>query len=304
MPKIVFFWICLGVIWVFGGFSWWLVGKLEISFNRVAIFLLGGMLAIFMLATGFSEFSRISFWGEYVRRDGLFLFLSFVMLFFAVIFFFPKERLKEFLKVVCYGGAVVSLTVLVGVVYPLAWSGWGYEEFLGRGFGTMGHPSYLGYYLIFVIAVWAFLLREERGRAWKALGLLMALALIFSGSKAAVLALLVMAVIGGLPGVKKGKLRFRLVGVALLLLVSVLGMRALESEDFFRSFESRLLMWETSLELAVERPILGFGPATFGEGFQRKCLLSLLNMKILVTFRRVRIIGRLICFLSKEFWGH
>jgi O-antigen ligase len=145
--------------------------------------------------------------------------------------------------------------------------------------GTLGHADYFAAWLVTIVFFALAQYRLETQRPWKlcacAAAALAVLAIVFSGTRSAMLGL----VVGGLvfiavnrPSVRRATV---LAGVAALALLVVLffspaGMKLRARlhwslEDMRGG--ARLLLWRDSLVMSASRPIAGYGPETFTAEF-------------------------------------
>lgn len=106
--------------------------------------------AFYILATAFSVMPRISFWGSYVRLQGLLSNLSYLLLFFLVADRLrSREQVSRLLNVIIFTSIPISI---YGVIQnfkldPLPWGG----DVTFRVTSTMGNAIFLAAYLIMVV---------------------------------------------------------------------------------------------------------------------------------------------------------
>ena len=147
--------------------------------------------------------------------------------------------------------------------------------------GTLGHADYFAAWLVVVVFLGLGLerLETERWRKYAAIcaSALAAAAIVLSGTRSAMLGLLV----GGVVFAAVGRFRIRarglasgIAGVAALALFffSPAGLRLRARLHW--SLEdarggARLLLWKDSLRMYAARPVSGFGPETFATEFRR-----------------------------------
>ncbi len=172
--------------------------------------------------------------------------------------------------------AVVLYGILQAVgLDPLA-GRWQSELFLGRVFSTIGQPTTLANFIIltlpFVVLTGLENVSWQRGLYWT-LAALNLVVLLFTASRAAVLALLFSAVLWymvmpqgpALPSLSGSK---KLLIALLILLFGVIATWSFSSRfsvptQRLLSFGSRGVIWNAALSMAYDRPT-GYGPGTIG----------------------------------------
>ncbi|MFA5793414.1 MAG: O-antigen ligase family protein, partial [Candidatus Gracilibacteria bacterium] len=142
------------------------------------------------------------------------------------------------------------------------------EISLGRAVSTFGQPDYFAYYIILLIfPLVSSFVREKK--SWKILLLVLSLvALVFTESR------------GAFVGIFAGILSYMVMAGFILkkkkLLVSAMIVAVAAGSLFYshsnflltRSTETRLRMWNSSLEMIQKKPMFGYGPETFPMAFQ------------------------------------
>jgi O-antigen ligase len=147
--------------------------------------------------------------------------------------------------------------------------------------GTFGYASYAATFYLFVVFGGIAITRMEAARAWRIAGIaatvLGSLAIVLSGTRAAVLGLIT----GGalLAAVRRDRVNTRGLASAAALLVCLAVLYISPAGQKVRSRVrwsledprggARLLLWRDSLRMAAERPVIGWGPETFGAYFGR-----------------------------------
>lgn len=153
-----------------------------------------------------------------------------------------------------------------------------------NAYGTFAHPNtFAGYLALFLPAavVGAVLYGRALGRSWRTVltagcALLLAAALWLTHSRGAILATLLVGVIG-LFAVARRSTR-RVLGAAVLVLaVGGAGLAASGREipgigKAIRSFALRLDYWSATWRILNEHPWLGVGPGNFGRAYTRHML--------------------------------
>lgn len=283
-----FVWLLLGVggIALFRGyeiyhqgFSWdWVKGK------RLwwALFLVYG---VYLLVNTIMALSpEVSFWGGYVRHGGLLTLGSLMILMVLLISrgISANER-ERIVKSLFFGGSIVAFLALVQ--YVLLWiPGNMLPGFLrtniallhtvnDRVFATMGHPNFLGQYLLGTILLGiGYRLLMKRSMGYFAIQLFLQLgALLLTWNRASFIGVL----LGGMAlfvcyawwsGQRREKI-LASVGIALVLL-GTLGylLFALQRSDE-RSLSTREVLFPKVVELIGHQMVLGSGLDSFGAAF-------------------------------------
>jgi O-antigen ligase len=242
-----------------------------------------------VIATVFSTHPALSLNGGNWRRFGLFSETALLM--FALLasawLAADRENVRWFLRAATAAGA---LAALYGIAQYLGWDPLipvkAYQAGEGpftivRPPGTLGHADYFGAWLVLIAFVSLALERMEQTR-WAKVAALIAIALVvfaivLSGTRSAILGLIVGAIVfivAGRPRIRARAVGFSLASVAALSLFffsapgSKLRARLHWSLEDIRG-GARLLLWRDSLRMAAQRPIQGFGPETFVTEFPR-----------------------------------
>ncbi len=261
------------------------LGRMWTSPLGRAFCLVAGAQAIWLLvSTVFSTHPALAWNGGNWRR------LGFVSQ-FAVI---------AFVGAVAAGGAL-QMILRATTVAGIAASAYGILEYFGvdplvspagyhigegitaivRPPSTLGHADYFAGYLLYVVYFSAALIATESQHRWKAIGgvaaILASAAIVLSGTRGAMLALAAGAILLWIW--KRPRLRTRhaiviatlcMFGAAFYLSRAGVQLRARwhwAREDWRGG--ARLLLWRDSLRMASQRPLIGFGPETFGLEFPR-----------------------------------
>jgi len=255
---------------------------------RASLLAASSLVATYLVASIFSIAPRIAWDGAYVRREGTFTVLSYIV-FFLVVCFVVRTR-KEIDTLILAFLLASAFPALYAICQrlnldPFLWN----NPTPTRVTSTAGNSIFLGGYLIMVwpitLAQTVIAARKNHRRVLTllCLSLLVAqtAAIAFTGSVGVWLALAVVLFL--LVGVLLNWLPDLRVRVPLLILAAVsagaLGLVAVSrrpisnahasisptSASVTRSAEVRLLLWRSSVELLRERPmraLAGFGPDT------------------------------------------
>ena len=257
--------------------------------TRVLGFLLLGEGLWAAVATAFSKDPALSLGGGAWRRYGLItqaavLFLAWIVAQYAAG---QPERVRQLLRAIAVAGIPIAIYAILQylgwdpVIDPSAYhTGTGALEIV-RPPATMGYASYLATYLLSVIFSGVALVLVEELPKWRIIGAaaggLGTAALILTGTRAAILALLCGAVLLGLWLRPKIRVRELIAGLAVLALIA--GFYFSSAGQLLRSRVrwsmgdpaggGRPLLWRDSIRMAGSRWLVGFGPETFSIWFPR-----------------------------------
>jgi len=250
-------------------------------------------LSICGLSMLFSVSPRLSFWGMHgFYFEGFLSFLCYAMIYFiAVNYVTDKSRILKTLLIATVIVSVYALMQASGITF-FVWRG---TQPYPRVWSTFGNPNFLGPYLIMVIPMYLiFLIKAETVKTklrYSLFTLLSLLALIFTYSRAAWLGMAVGITVFTLM-VDKKQLKanlFFIIGIIIFstVLTSIYPRLYLRPEERSTTMKpiveravstvdlkepgvtARLSAWETTIKMALKRPILGFGLDTLGVSFRR-----------------------------------
>ncbi|MBU0648512.1 O-antigen ligase family protein [Patescibacteria group bacterium] len=294
MPKTQLLCVVVGFM-----FALWLIKSLEekkFSFRWGAFGILcAAYLLVLILSTVFGYYPAISWWGCYVRFEGLSTYLFFVLSFFLIFW-----NLKTFaqIKRIFVFAALASLPVSV---YGLCqYFGYDFLKFTGTTAGfksiisTMGNQLLLSNYLIMILPLAAALVFISKRIYFKIFWLLIIFlniwALVLTGRRSGFLALLAICFVGGFLLIWRWRKT-----VALGLLIAVIALAVFTAFNFNKIVQSealsqvkylnrmatifdfedvtikeRLMVWQIATGFILERPIIGYGPDSFLYVFDAK----------------------------------
>lgn len=245
-------------------------------------------IATTILAALFSTHPQLSLLGGTWRCSGVIAEAAVLLLGLAFVAV-PRERI---LRITVIGGLPVALYGILQYfgIDPLIDSklyhvGEGAFQIV-RPPSTLGHADYFATFLLFPIFGGAALALGELSRAWKFTGLAISgvstLALVLSGTRAALLGLIVGAIFVAIRG-RSANWKWFAAAVGLLVIVAAIyvspageRLRARvhwSTEDRFGG--ARPLLWLDSLRMSRQHLLVGFGPETFAREFPRHQSVSL-----------------------------
>ncbi len=106
--------------------------------------------AAYLLSTLFSIMPRVSFWGAYIRRQGTYSWLSYVVLFLGILFLVRRrQQVERILTLVLVSSVPASLYAFLQNrgLDPIPWGG----DVVTRVSSTAGNPIFISAFLIMVI---------------------------------------------------------------------------------------------------------------------------------------------------------
>ncbi|MCH7541930.1 O-antigen ligase family protein, partial [Patescibacteria group bacterium] len=130
-------------------------------------------LAANIAATIFSIDQHVSIFGYYSRfNGGLLSTVSYIILYFALVTFFNREKLYRLLKILLFSAAFVAVYAILQHPNPLFRNadgsfrgidaGYWNQNAQARAFSTLGHPNWLAAFMIMVIPIGFFFLVAAR----------------------------------------------------------------------------------------------------------------------------------------------
>jgi O-antigen ligase len=255
--------------------------------GRCFCLLIAAQIISLLVSTLFSANRALSWNGGNWRRFGVVTQCAVVVLAFLIAASRSGSGLRILLRATAASG---TLAALYGIfqyfgadpILPSA----GYH--VGDGImtivrppSTLGHADYFAGYLLYVVFLGAALVATESKTAWKALGMIAAVAgcaaIVFSGTRGALLGLVAGAVSLWIWNRSRLTRRHAIfaaavcaLGLAFYFSPAGLKLRARVQwaiQDV--SGGARLWLWRDSLRMAERRWFIGFGPETFGLEFPR-----------------------------------
>jgi len=252
--------------------------KLSLGWHR-GVMIITGLWALSLIAsTVFSPTPLQSFWGDYLRMQGLLTHFFYGLHFLICLTLFRDKKLRELVFPVIIGvGVIVALYAIVQwLIFDPTMA---FGLFGRRSFSTLGSPNDLGQLLIFPLSSLVFfaashlrkkplLKKTSTFRAQQLLlvgsGLILVAGLLTSQNRASLLGLLVAGTLLPLSRLKSKKSLF-LTGGGLILLT--IGLLVLLNPSL-RSLGTRSVLWQSSLKLVDERLIFGHGLESFQQAIQ------------------------------------
>ncbi len=254
---------------------------------------LGGFLLVLGLADMLGVNPMNSFWSRYERMEGLVMMLHLAAYFVLLVSVFKKERSwTTFFHLFLASGFVVGIYGLLQKAGTLVSLQGG-----SRIDATIGNPTYLAAYILFMLGIALFFLVRSRHAILRwiygALSIYFLVVLYFTASRGPLLAVLISAflfpityLIWGRKGDAQARMHTKIAIAVLVISVIVpMGFLAIKNTEFVsrspvlsrfanlsaneKTTRSRFLVWQMSWEGVKERPILGWGQENYFDVFAK-----------------------------------
>lgn len=207
-----------------------------------------------------------SFFGDYNFIHGSFTLLLLILHSWILIQLFDnKKEQKVIIQLAIAVGVIVSVIGLLQAGGINLVQNDANNNFLGRVYSTVGHPNFLGQYLIFPLALSIYKIHDLKKNRIGTLfytiaALIILFAIFFTFNKATLLAILIVL---ALLFLKETKIKYTK-KVALIVIAVSVGILAIYLLDIdFRSFYSRVYLWKGGLNLIPDNLLFGSGMHTY-----------------------------------------
>jgi len=195
------------------------------------------------------------------------VYIGFFLVFLNV--FTDKKAIKIFLNALILTGLMIGGYAILQQLGIGIFSEHSMQEFLGRSFATLGHPNFLGQYLLFPIWASIYFILQGKTRTkliYLSAALILIIALLFTENRASILGLVISAVVFVLFNLRiKNIYKYAISGGLIVSFIAFILMFA----SSLRSITTRLYLWDGSLQVFTEHPIFGSGLETFSLVFQK-----------------------------------
>jgi len=244
---------------------------------------IGIFIAVVTLATILGINPARSFWSNFERMEGLVAYLHLFAYFLVLAHVFRKKDWFIFFNLFIVAGLMENGYALFQRLGYLASPQGGF-----RVDGTIGNPTYLAAYLIFILAFCVLLWLESKSKLAKYYygfaGLWTLATIYFTASRGPILGLLVGVFLAAVLYLIFTRKRAILAALVVLLVIPA-GLWVFRESDFIknspvlsrltslsfteRTITSRFIIWGMSWQGVKERPILGWGPGNYGVVFAK-----------------------------------
>lgn len=266
----------------------WAILALHSTHYRPRISLLMGVFAAFVgvvaIADSVGLAPQVSMWGTFERMEGLIALVHWLLYSLLLGTVLSSAGWKNFFR------STVVISSLIAFLALAEWTGIiSFGSSIDRIGATLGNASFLGTYLMLHVFLAGILATYSAFRPywlWGCIGLLHLLAIYATGSRGALLALVVgMMVAGAIYALKaSSKVRKALLigGVSTVVLMGAFaGIIAAQNENTVvarfialggepLATQPRVLIWNMAFRGAIERPLLGYGQENFTYVFSAK----------------------------------
>ena len=265
MQKFLLFIVLGSVLFCFFGISVW---RKEIRVRVPDLFvLLGAFLFIGIVSSLLSSDINSAMLGSPVRHFGVLTWVYLVVFAFVIYSLnISKKELEKFIVMPLLAAGIIQVFLAIaqalqpGILFPQL----NLETFVGRSFGTMGHPNFLAQFLL----VPFFVSISIKDRSKYLVTILLFVGIILTQSRGAIVAL----VLGGIFFVLYGKKYWKqIVGsgalIGLIAFIMVLFIPADSISSLFGersgSVYGRVNIWQTSIAAIADKPFIGYGFENF-----------------------------------------
>ncbi|PIQ77414.1 hypothetical protein COV82_04580 [Candidatus Peregrinibacteria bacterium CG11_big_fil_rev_8_21_14_0_20_46_8] len=245
--------------------------QIALPANHIVLAIAGLWILSFTLSTIFSDAPVESFWGTYIRMQGFLSHMYYGIHFLLCLYLFEhKDFQKYFFHTVLAVGVIVAIyawlqflgvDVLRGPSEPTV--------FGNRVFAMLGTPTMLGQFLLFPFFIAAGLVFHAKSklhaRPYFAMAVLFLSVIVLAQNRASILGIGVAVIV--MAAYRYAHTKKQLVFIAAGLLLT--GVLFLYFGPEVRSLNSRYVLWANSLQLFLDAPLLGSGPETFYQTFQK-----------------------------------
>lgn len=290
LDKTVLFRVLVEVLFLLTLLKTVLNKKIEISFNKWQFLLPSFLIIIYCLATLFSFSPYTSFWGHYWRQNGLFTYFHYYLFYLLILInfnLFTDKILKLFFITIVFSSFFVCF---YGLIQYLGFDifAWSKTNLMQRINSTLGQPNFTGAFLLFSIPISLgslIIFKNFYLKFFLILSLIFEIiVLLLTYSRSAWIGFMSMAVIFSLilAGINRNKKVIRLIILTILLFLglvifSVIRRDILDEVNYEVTIKNkiihlfdftsgsgyaRLRNYPIFFKIALEKPVLGFGPET------------------------------------------
>ncbi|HDZ86163.1 MAG TPA: hypothetical protein ENH57_00545 [Actinobacteria bacterium] len=228
-----------------------------------------------ILSTLFSIHLPSSLFGHYPRFEGLFTWISYLLIFLFVLDLFAEEKhIMTLIKALAISSILISLYGLAQFFgYDII--SWGAQVMaVKRSFASLGNPIFLGMYLVLIAPINLYFGLKKRSLFFISAAALNIVALVSTLSLGAWLGFIV-ALVALIFVSRETILNYRrAIFLIVAPLIAVVIVASFMITPGFKekvgeivqgrgSFESRVLLYKSAAPMFAQRPLLGSGPDTF-----------------------------------------
>ena len=269
LPKLAFLKVFISILLIILIIKLFREGKLTFIWNKYVFLFIGLWFLSLVISTLFSNAPLLSFFGSYDRMQGLLSHIFYLVFFVLTLNFFKNNNdIEKSLKVIFWIGLLISIYAVLQKFGLDIYSEGSKEVFIGRPFATLGHPNFLGQFILFPLWIGIYFLFKNKINkpAYIICLLIIFTALLLTENRASLLGF-VISLIAFLTIEKKIPKLLRLfIGISAL---TVFAGFILFFAPSIRSIQTRLLVWQNTPAIIQEHFVSGSGLETFEQVFQK-----------------------------------
>jgi len=239
--------------------------KLQVNlFKQTQLYwLVAIVLGLLLLSVFVSQTPLLSFFGSYQRGIGVFYALILLLLFLVNISNFRKEYFVRFVRgVLGVNLLICGYAVLQFLGIDPFFNSYNTAFFDGRSFSFLGNPSFLAQFIAMTLPLNLVTLQKYKNFSFISLSLSI-VALILTMTRSSLLAVICGVFLLAYKKFPKLILRLILGSLSIVIVCALIFPRFnLFNSDSLNSLNSRLSIWESSVEYILKYP-LGTGVANF-----------------------------------------
>ena len=289
LARVFFLYFFIFIILFLFFIKFWYENKVELIYTYLHLIFLF-FLGFIVVSVFFASDKYTALWGYVWDYEGLFSFLSYFIIFYVGFLVFRKtEHIRQLFKYLSFPLLLVSLYAIFQYLFDWQLMDWMQQTEIRRATSFLGHPSYLGIYLLLLIPNIYYLARDVSiHKYWRlfyvfcSLLALVSLLLSFSrGAWVAFAALIFISLLFNIKLIRKiinthSKITVGLVILILLFSIlfffgfiangflSLIGQRLMSIVDpTSATTQVRSVLYRQSLLLLKDNWLLGIGPDNF-----------------------------------------
>lgn len=251
-------------------FAVWLISQVrKIKFNTINLSV-AAYLCMRIVATIFSENVVLSWHGRYLYYfEGTLQLISYIVIFLTIQFLLKQDKSfeRDIYHAIGYSCGVVGI---YGIIQYLGLDPVKWDMYDGVVISSFGNPSFLAGFLVLCLpVVYGEYLKADSTKTkilFGVIGILNLVNLMLTGSRAGLL-----GIAGGMiilifiiqPVLSRKILPVIFIAFIVLLMFALFGGRSWRFQE--SGIKSRFMGWNAALNMIKKKPVLGYGPDTFGE---------------------------------------
>ena len=226
-----------------------------------------------IISTALSINPYISLVGTYKRYGGLISTIIYMILFFAVVEFIPRVKVKLFINAIIATAVIASIYAVFQYmgIDRYTWS----ESFNNRPYATFGHPAFFSAYVIMALCLTLPHILDRKWYIYPIVGLL-TFAIFISQSRSAFIGMIISGIYFLI--LYRKKILYKLIGLALVVII---GLNFIPNSPIKRftydlsgykpsgSIATRIPIAMTTLDIIKDNSITGIGPDCLSIVFPR-----------------------------------